>query len=89
MDSANKMLADTLVEVSKLKKEHLVEIKSLGSPPPAVRITLTALVILCFNFIKSQGGDIIITLKDMKDLSVRKEENYFETAKKYLLNDPN
>jgi hypothetical protein len=31
----------------KLKKEYLVEIKSLGSPPLPVRVTVAGLVILC------------------------------------------
>lgn len=43
---ANRILAETLAEVQKLKKEHLVEIKSLGSPPTAVKVTLGGVVIL-------------------------------------------
>jgi len=43
---ANRSLELTLAEVSKLKKEHLVEIKSLGSPPNAVKVTLGGVVIL-------------------------------------------
>jgi dynein heavy chain len=30
---ANQLLEETLKNISKLKKEHLIEIKSLGSPP--------------------------------------------------------
>lgn len=61
---ANKQLEKTLEEVQKLKKEHLVEIKSLGSPPNAVKVTLAGVVILNTNKIKANGGDIIMTLKE-------------------------
>jgi len=61
----------TLLEVQKLRKEHLVEIKSLISPPKAVRIILGGVVILLSESIKM----------DMKN------EDYLELAKKHLLND--
>ena len=64
-----------------MKKDHLVEIKSLGSPPLAVKHTLAGLVILCEKIIISKGGELIIDKQT-------KEVNYFDTAKKYLLNDP-
>lgn len=76
----------TLEEVQKLKKEHLVEIKSLGSPPEAVKVTLAGVVILTQDRIRKNGGDIIMTAKDGQ-MGGKKEENYFETAKRYLLND--
>ncbi len=84
MSDANKMLEATLKEVEKLKKEHLVEIKSLPNPPKAVKVTMAGVVILNIDSIKKMGGNII-----MKNLDLgKKEEDYFETAKKYLLNDP-
>jgi len=43
-------------------------------------------VILCEKYIKNKGGEIIIS--QVSALDIKKEENYFETAKKYLLNDP-
>lgn len=46
MADANNSLDLTLKEVQKLRKEHLVEIKSLGSPPEAVKVTLAGVVIL-------------------------------------------
>lgn len=49
---ANTKLAETLAEVSKLKKEHLTEIKSLLKPPNATRFTLAGVVILNADFIK-------------------------------------
>ena len=78
---ANQKLDTTIAEVQKLTKNHLVEIKSLGSPPQAVKTVLAGCVILLTDHIK-KNGEIIITTKDGK-----KEENYFDTARKYLLND--
>lgn len=68
-----------------MKKEHLTEIKALGSPPIGVKITLAGVVILLLDKIKKNGGDIIMT-PDPNKMN-KKEENYFETAKRYLLND--
>ncbi|EGR28022.1 hypothetical protein IMG5_184920, partial [Ichthyophthirius multifiliis] len=84
---ANIILSLTLAEVQKLKKEHLVEIKALGSPPQAVKITLAGVVILNTEKIKQNGGEIIMQVKEGQQLTMKKEENYFETAKRYLLND--
>ncbi len=61
---ANISLQNTLDEVKKLKKEHLVEIKSLGSPPNAVKVTLAGVVILLSDKIKKAGGEIIMAQKD-------------------------
>lgn len=59
---ANKSLQETLLNISKLKREHLIEVKSLGQPPIPVKITLTGLVIILFDKIKDKGGDIVMTL---------------------------
>jgi len=82
---ANKQLESTLEEVKKLKKEHLVEIKSLGSPPNAVKVTLSGVVILQAEKIRKSGGEILTSVKEGQ--IGKREENYFETAKRYLLND--
>ena len=74
----------TLAEVKKLKKEHLNEIRALASPPLVIRVVLGGVVILLQDNIKKNGGQIII-----KNVDGKKEEDYFETAKKYLLNDVN
>lgn len=74
-----------MAEVKNLKKEHLVEIKALGSPPEAVKTTLAGVVIMNLDTIREKGGDVIMTTKEG---GIKKEENYFETAKRYLLNDP-
>lgn len=68
--------------MKKLKKEHLNEIKALANPPIVIRVVLGGIVILLQDKIKSSGGQIVIKTVDGK-----KEEDYFETAKKYLLND--
>ncbi|KAL4427402.1 hypothetical protein ABPG74_009674 [Tetrahymena malaccensis] len=83
---ANRQLAETLAEVQKLKKEHLVEIKSLGSPPIAVKVTLGGVVILNMDAIRQNGGQIIMSNVEGQ-VGGKKEENYFETAKRYLLSD--
>jgi dynein heavy chain, axonemal len=83
---ANVILDQTLQEVQKLKKDHLVEIKSLGQPPKPVRIILGGVVILNQDTIKERGGEVI--MRNVEGSFTKKEEDYFETAKKYLLNDP-
>jgi dynein heavy chain len=72
--------------VSKLKKDHIVEVKSLPNPPRACVIILGGMVILLQDKIKNMGGDIII--RNVEGQIGKKEEDYFNTAKKYLLNDP-
>lgn len=57
---ANTKLQITLAEVSKLKKEHITEIKALGSPPQGVKVTLAGCVILLMDYIKSKGGDVVM-----------------------------
>jgi len=39
------------------------------------------------DYIKSNGGEIILTMKEGQ-IGGKKEENFFETARKYLLSDP-
>jgi dynein heavy chain len=68
--------------VKKLKKDHLNEIKALANPPNVIRVVLGGIVILLQDSIKKAGGQIVIKTVDGK-----KEEDHFETAKKYLLND--
>jgi len=48
-----------MLKVRDLKKEHLVEIKSLGSPPEAIRIVLAGVVILNTDYIR-KNGEIIM-----------------------------
>ena len=81
---ANEELEATLLKVRDLKKEHLVEVKSLLSPPEAVKIVLAGVVILMTDYIKKNGE---IIMQNVAGQTIKKEENYFETAKKYLLND--
>lgn len=58
------------------------EIKALANPPNVIRVVLGGIVILLQDKIKQVGGQIVI-----KNVDGKKEEDYFETAKKYLLND--
>lgn len=58
------------------------EIKALTNPPNVIRVVLGGIVILLQDKIKQVGGQIVI-----KNVDGKKEEDYFETAKKYLLND--
>lgn len=66
--------------MQKLKKDHLVEVKSLPNPPKAVRVILGGIVILNLDFIKKNGGNII--QKKVEGTLNTKEEDYFETSKK-------
>jgi dynein heavy chain len=45
-------------------------------------VVLGGVVVLLQDKLKANGGQIII-----KNVDGKKEEDYFETAKKYLLND--
>ena len=85
VEEANIMLNKTMEEVQKLKKEHLVEVKALPNPPRACVIVLGGMVILCLDAIKEAGGNII--MKNVEGGMGKKEEDYFNTAKQYLLND--
>ena len=89
VEEANIILDNTLKEVQKLKKDHLVEIKSLPNPPEATRVTLGGVVILFQDHIKKNlNGEIVVRPDpDPKNFG-KKIEDYFETAKRYLLNDP-
>jgi len=50
-----------MLKVKDLRKEHLVELKALlTSPPEAVRVTLSGVVIMCTDHIKKNGGEIIM-----------------------------
>jgi dynein heavy chain len=71
-----------LAEVKKLKKDHLNEIKALANPPSVIRVVLGGVVVLLQDKLKANNAQIII-----KNVDGKKEEDYFETAKKYLLND--
>lgn len=79
---ANEKLEETLKEVRLLKKEHLTEIKSFTTPSEVVKIVLQGVIYLSGDLIKSQGGEIIMGTENGKKVA-----NYFETAKRYLLND--
>ena len=68
--------------MKKLKKDHLNEIKAFTNPAIVIRVVLGGIVILMQDKIKASGGQIVI-----KNVDGKKEEDYFETAKKYLLND--
>lgn len=68
--------------MKKLKKDHLNEIKALTNPPSVIRVVLGGVVILLQDRLKANNAQIVI-----KNVDGKKEEDYFETAKKYLLND--
>jgi dynein heavy chain, axonemal len=72
VSEAKQMLDQTLAEVNKLKKDHLTEVKALPAPPKAVKVVLGGVVILLLDFIKKQGGSIVVSTVDGV-----KEENYF------------
>lgn len=54
----------------------------MANPPVVIKVVMGGIVILLQDFIKKVGGQIVI-----KNVDGKKEEDYFETAKKYLLND--
>jgi dynein heavy chain len=74
-----------MAEVKNIKKEHLVEVKSLPNPPRACVIILGGMVILLADIIKKNGGEIVI--RNVEGQPGKKEEDFFTTAKRYLLND--
>ena len=84
MAEANESLELTLQKVSLLKKNHLDEVRSLGSPPKVIITVLAAVVILNTDFIKEKGG---IIMKQVEGQIGKKTEDYFKTAQLYLLGD--
>lgn len=48
-----------MAKVKELKKEHLTEIKSLSSPPEAIRVVLAGVVILNTDLVKKVGEIIM------------------------------
>ena len=61
-----------------------MEIKSFTNPSDVIVIVLQAVIILVLDKIKEKGGDIQTKI----NAAGKKEEDYFGTAKAYLLNDP-
>jgi len=58
------------------------------APPIGVKVILTGLVIICIEKIKEKGGEMLLTAPDINIPFSKREEDYFATAKRYLLNDP-
>jgi len=83
------ILEETIKDVAKLKNEHLVEIKAFINPPEPAKVILGGVVILCLDMIKAKGGNIIMMKDpDPKAFAEKKVEDYFSTAKLYLLESP-
>lgn len=79
---ANEALNETLKLVAKLKKDHIQEIRTFITPTPVVILVIKGCVLLLMDYIKKAGGKVIVVTKDGK-----KEEDYFETGKKFLMNN--
>jgi dynein heavy chain len=84
---ANLILEETLKEVSKLKKDHIVEVKALTKPPMGCVVILGGLVILCTDMMKKKGGSII--MRNIEGSMGKKEEDWFATAKRFVIDNPN
>jgi len=80
---ANDKLNETLKLVAKLRKEHITEIKTFNNPSPVVKLVIKGVVLILMEYVKKAGGKLIIKTEGGK-----KEEDYFETCKKYLMSDP-
>lgn len=80
------MLDETLQKVKELKKEHLNEIRSFNNPSPAVVTVCAGMVILFWDWIMANGGEIIYE-KPVPGQTGKKEENFFEMTKKFLMKD--
>ena len=72
--------------MKELKKEHLNEIKGFNNPSPAVVTVCTGLVILFWDWIMQNGGEIIWE-KPAPGATGKKQENYFEMCRKFLMKD--
>lgn len=77
---------ETLEKVKELKKDHLNEIKGFNSPSAAVVTVCTGLVILFWDWIMANGGEIIWE-KPAPGATGKKEENFFEMCRKFLMKD--
>ena len=57
-----------LAEVKLVKKESLIEMKTLSNPPKAIKIVLSAICILNLEYIKKNGELIKSTQGERKDV---------------------
>ena len=73
---AQKQLDETLEKVKQLKKDHLNEIKGFNNPSIAVVTVCAGLVILFWDWIMANGGQVIYE-KPQPGQVGKKEENYF------------
>lgn len=69
-----------------LKKEHLQEIRTFTTVSDAVKTVCAGMVILFWDDIVKGGGEMIYYANQPGQIG-KKEENYFEMCKKYLLKD--
>jgi dynein heavy chain len=86
VSEADAELKKSLEAVNRLNTTHLVELKNiLKSPPKTVVVVLAGACILLQDEIVKMNGEIIMRRVEG---SLKKEENWTETARIYLLNDP-
>lgn len=70
--------------MSLLTTNHLREVKALPKPPEAVFVTIAAVTILLTDYIRKTLGKEIEKMKE----GDKWKEDYFKTARLYLLDDP-
>jgi dynein heavy chain len=86
VSEANSRLQESLKAVSMLQTPHLVEMKSLKSPPKTTVIVLGGCVVFFQDIIlKELGGEIV--MKKIEG-TIKKEEDWITTARLYLLENP-
>lgn len=81
-------LDQTQADVKLLQTNHISEIKSFTVPSNAVKLVMGAVCYFMIDEIKEQGGEIIKKIDPDDQFKRRKIEEYYDTSKKYLLNNP-
>lgn len=71
-----------------LTDAHITEIKSMNNPSAACRLIMGGLVILMLDYIKEEKKGKMIQKADPDNPFGKKQNDYFMTAKTYLLNEP-
>lgn len=71
-----------------LTDAHITEIKSMNTPSAACRVIMGGLVILNLDYIRDEKKGKVIQKADPDNPFGKKQNDYFMTAKNYLLSEP-
>ena len=77
-----------MIKVNLIEDKHITEVRSLNNPPLACRVILGGAVIMFLDYIRDEKKGKMITKADPDNPYAKKQNDYFVTAKTYLLSEP-